>query len=82
MIRIAITAAAYEVVTATLPFGSVGYDAEVTPTGERFIWLEKEALSKLDALRQPGEGYSEVILRMAQIEASKPGRRRQARSSD
>jgi hypothetical protein len=45
------------------------------------IWLERRALDRLDALRQPGEGYSEVILRMAEIEASHPGRKRGPRSS-
>jgi hypothetical protein len=34
------------------------------------------ALDRPDALRQPGEGYSEIILRLAEIEASKPGRKR------
>jgi hypothetical protein len=35
--------------------------------GQMLIWLERRALDKLDALRQPGEGYSEVILRMAAV---------------
>jgi hypothetical protein len=81
MIRIAITAAAYEAVARTLSFGSVGYDAQTTVTAERFIWIDRRALDHLDALRHPGEGYSEVILRMAEIEASRPGRRRGPRSS-
>jgi hypothetical protein len=34
------------------------------------IWLERHALDRLDALRQPGSCYSEVILRMTEIEAS------------
>jgi hypothetical protein len=76
MIRIAITAAAYEAMAATLPLGSVGYETKLSDDGRIFIWLEKGALSLLDALRQPGEGYSEVILRMAQIEASRPGPQR------
>jgi hypothetical protein len=76
MIRIAITPAAYEAISATLPLGSVGYEAKRSDQGDYFVWLERLALSRLDALRQPGEGYSEVILRVAQIEASRPGRRR------
>jgi hypothetical protein len=76
MIRIAITAAAYDAIAATLPLGSVGYEAKRSADGGYFIWLERRALHRLDALRQPGEGYSEVILRMARIEASRPGRRR------
>jgi hypothetical protein len=30
MIRIAITAEAFEAITATLPLGSIGYEAEAT----------------------------------------------------
>ena len=48
---------------ATLPLGSVGYEAKRTDQGEILIWLERRALDRLDALRQPGEGYSEIILR-------------------
>jgi hypothetical protein len=76
MIRIAITATAYEAIKATLPLGSVGYEAKRTDQGEVLIWLERRALDRLDALRQPGEGYSEIILRMAAMESSWPGRRR------
>jgi hypothetical protein len=53
MIRIAITEAA---IAPTLPFGSVGYEAKATADSGYFIWLEKGALSRLDALRQPGQG--------------------------
>jgi hypothetical protein len=81
MIRIAITAAAYDAIAATLPIGSVGYEAKRTEEGEVLIWLERRALDRLDALRLRGESCSEVILRMAQIEAARPGRRRRSRSS-
>ena len=76
MIRIAITAAAFDVVAKTLPLGSVAYEAETTSDGARFIWIDRQACGQLDALRAPGESYSEVILRLAEIEASRPGRRR------
>ena len=76
MIRIAITQAAYEAIAATLPLGSVGYEAQRTDKGERLIWLEERWLDKLKAMRGPGDSYSGVILRTAEIEASRPGRRR------
>jgi hypothetical protein len=60
MIRIAITAAAYDAITATLPLSSIGYEAKRSDQGDYFIWLERRALDRLDALSQPGEGYSEV----------------------
>ena len=40
MIRIAITEAAFKAITATLPLGSVAYEAEPSERGERLIWLE------------------------------------------
>jgi hypothetical protein len=76
MIRIAITVEAYEAIAATMPLGSVGYEAQRTEKGEVHIWLEERWLGKLKAMRQSGAGYSEVILRTAEIEASRPGRRR------
>jgi hypothetical protein len=56
MIRIAITTAAFDALAATLPLGSVAPEPELSPQGERLIWLEK-----LAALRGPGESYSDVI---------------------
>ena len=35
MVRIAITPAAYDAICATLPVGSVGYEAEANERGER-----------------------------------------------
>jgi predicted CopG family antitoxin len=37
--------------------------------GERLIWLELHVLNKLRALRRPRESYSDVILRLVEIEA-------------
>ena len=54
MIRISITAAAFEVIAATLP-GSIGYEAQLTANGERWIWLEPRFANRLRALRGPGE---------------------------
>jgi hypothetical protein len=56
----------YDAIVAMLPLGSVGYEAKRSDHG--FIWLKRRALDRLDALRHPGEGYSDVILRMAKIE--------------
>jgi hypothetical protein len=76
MIRPAITQAAFDAIVEPLPFGSVSYKAEETADGGRFIWLERRALDHLDALRHPGEGYGDVILRLAGNGAAKPGRKR------
>jgi hypothetical protein len=65
MIRIAITAAAFEAVAARLP-GSVGFEREPTDNGERLIWLEPHVVNKLRYLRGSGESYSDVLLRLCQ----------------
>jgi hypothetical protein len=65
MIRITITAAAFEAIAATMPLGSVGCEPEPDAKGERWIWLEPRLVDRLRALRGPGESYSDVILRLA-----------------
>jgi hypothetical protein len=65
MIRVSITAPAFEAIAATLPLGSVGYENATNERGERLIWLEPRMVDRLGALRGPGESYSDVILRLA-----------------
>jgi predicted CopG family antitoxin len=67
MTRIAITLEAYQALVATLPLGSVAYEPEPNAKGERVIWLEEVWLSKLNAMRKPGESYSDVILRLVEL---------------
>ena len=76
MIRIAITEAAFKVIADTLPFGSTVYEAGMSADGGRFIWLERRAVDQLYVLRQRGEELSDVILRVAAMEAGRPGKRR------
>ena len=65
MIRISITAAAFEAIAATMPFGSAGFEREPDAKGERQIWLEPRFVDRLRAMRGTGESYSDVILRLA-----------------
>jgi hypothetical protein len=65
MVRIAISQAAFDAIASTLPLGSVGYENEVNQHGERYVWLEPNVVNRLRALRDPGESYSDVILRLA-----------------
>jgi hypothetical protein len=74
LIRIAITAEAFEAVAHILP-GSVGFEREPNDKGERLIWLETRVVAKLAALRGPGESYSDVILRLIKAGRSKSPRR-------
>jgi hypothetical protein len=69
MIRIAITPAAFEAIAATLPLGSVGYEPQLDAQGQRLLWLETASADRLAAMRRPGESYSDVILRLVEIEA-------------
>jgi hypothetical protein len=70
MIRNAITGAAIKATTATLPLGSVAYEAEVTEKGERLIWLEDAMADRLGAMRKPGESYSDAVLRLVEMKAA------------
>ena len=48
MIRIPITAEAYDAVAKTLPLGTVPYETKVAASGERSIWVERSALDSLE----------------------------------
>lgn len=69
MIRIAVTPAAYAVIAASLPWGTVGVEPQRAEGGDYFIWLATDVVNKLKALRGRGESYSDVILRLAEGEA-------------
>ncbi len=70
MIRISISIDAFEAIASTLPLGTVGYEPELSPKGERWIWLETAMVERLRAMRGPNEGYSDVILRLVEIAAA------------
>ena len=46
------------------PLGSVGYENQINERGEGLIWLDDAVVARLRATRGPGEGYSDVILRL------------------
>ena len=66
MIRIAISRAAFDALAATLALGSVGVENATDEQGRRLIWLDHAVVSRLRALRGPGESYSDVILALAE----------------
>jgi hypothetical protein len=51
VIKIDITAEAFDAIEATLPLGSVGYENKVNEKGERLIWLDPHVVDRLRALR-------------------------------
>jgi hypothetical protein len=65
VIRIAISQAVFDAISATLALGSVGYENATNERGERYVWLEPNVVNRLRALRGPGESDSDVILRIA-----------------
>ena len=67
MIRIAITAEAYEAIARTLALGSVAAESQANENGERLIWIEERRLDKLNSIRRSGESYSEAIIRLAAL---------------
>ena len=67
MVQIAITQEAFDAIASTLMLGSVGYENAVNERGERLIWLDPGVVDRLRAMRGPGESYSEVILRIAEV---------------
>jgi predicted CopG family antitoxin len=64
MVTISITAEAFEAIRATLPATSTA-DPRPDGKGGFHITLPRDVLDRLKLIRQPGESYSDVIVRMA-----------------
>ena len=65
MIRIAITAEAFEAIDAVLPSGNVLYERERTAQGGHLVWLDESVVNNLERLRRPrDEDLSAVIVRL------------------
>ena len=69
LIRISVTPAAFDAIAATLPLGSVGFEPDVDAKGARLIWIEAAVADCLKAMRGLGESYSDVIMRLVELEA-------------
>ena len=65
MIRIAISAEAFEAIARTLPLGSVSFENKTDEQGNRLVWLDRAVVDRLRSLRGAAESYSDVILRIA-----------------
>jgi hypothetical protein len=62
MIAITISAEAYAVIAANLSAA----EQEIAADREYRIWLPRAVVERLRALREPGETFSDVILRLAE----------------
>ena len=54
MIRITITAAAFDALAASAPLGSLGFERHPADDGQRLVWLEPRFVDRLRAMRAPG----------------------------
>ena len=64
MIRIEINPEAYAALCSGVPEHR-RLEAEASPSGGFYLWLDKMTLAKLTAARGHGESYSDTILRFA-----------------
>jgi hypothetical protein len=80
MIRIAISLAAYQAIASTIPQGRTARPPEPQEVGEGVgLWIDYVTLAALRRERRGGEGWSEVILRVAADLAWSPSARVSAR---
>jgi hypothetical protein len=65
MIRISITARAFDAIAAMVASGNVLYEHERTVQGEYIVWLDESVVNNLERLRGPrDEDLSAVIVRL------------------
>src|SRR5580704_342757 len=69
MIRVALTDAAYDAIASTLPKGAARWPMQ-RDRGKCFIQVEAAVVDRMRAMRRPGESYSQVILRLVELETS------------
>jgi hypothetical protein len=70
MIRIALTEATYDAIASTLPKGAARWPMQ-RERGQCFIQVEAAVVDRLRAMRKPGESYSDIILRLIELEAGR-----------
>jgi hypothetical protein len=56
VIRIAISAEAFEAIARTLPLGSVSFENKTDEEGQRLIWLDRAVVDRLRSLRVSRRG--------------------------
>jgi hypothetical protein len=73
LIRIAVSLAAYQALASTLAEGREARPPEPLEVGEGVgMWVDHVTLAALKRERRAGEGYSEVILRLARGATGEP----------
>jgi hypothetical protein len=69
MIRVALTDAAYDAIASALPKGAARWPMQ-RDRDQCFIQVEAAVVDRMRAMRRPGESYSQVILRLVDLETS------------
>jgi hypothetical protein len=73
MIRVVLTDEAYDAIASTLPKGAARWPMQ-RERGQCFIQVEAAVVDRMRAMRRPGESYSEVILKLVELETSNANR--------
>jgi hypothetical protein len=73
MIRVVLTDEAYDAIASTLPKGAARWPMQ-RDRGQCFIQVEAAMVNRMRAVRRPGESYSEVILRLVELETTDANR--------
>ena len=68
-LRRATKCAAYDAIASTLPKGAARWPMQ-RDRGQCFIQVEAAVVDRMRAMRRPGESYSQVILRLVELETS------------
>jgi hypothetical protein len=68
MIGITVTGEAYAAIKATLRAGTQTWPTSPADQGDVIICLDQATVDRLDAIRRPGETYSDVILQLAKAD--------------
>ena len=68
MIRLVLTEDAYDAIAFRLPKGSARWPMQ-RDRDRCFIQVEAAVVARMRTMRRPGEDYSDVILRLIEIEA-------------
>ena len=69
MIRVVPTDAAYDDIASTLPKGAARWPMQ-RDRCQCLIQVEAAVVDRMRAMRRPGESYSQVILRLVELETS------------
>ena len=68
MIRLVLTEGVYDAIASTLPKGTARWPMQ-RDRGQCFIQVEAAVVDRMRGMRRPGESYSDVILRLVEMEA-------------